>query len=379
LLLVVLLAIGRLMLPRFVQAYVNLTLDRNPLFDGRIGEVDIHLWRGAYSIRDIKLVKTTGNVPVPLFAAARVDLAIEWRQVLNRTIVGTITIDRPELNFVAGEDESDGQSTGDGGPWLGIIRDLFPFTINSATIHDGTVRFSAFHTTPPVELHLSKLEATVDDLSNVTGSVAPLIATIHATAVAMDHAQTALDVKFDPFSYKPTFTLALKLIGLDVTTTNTLARAYGQFDFEHGFFDLVTEVDAKEGALDGYVKPLFRRLKVLSLRKDVPEDTVLGVFWEALVGTVSELLENQPRDQFATVIPVRGNVTGPRPDVLTTIGNVLRNAFIRAYLPRLQGLDGEGGAIEFGPGTVSADDATTPVGDTTGDAGRSKADKGRSK
>lgn len=362
LLVVIAMIVGRIMLPRIVQAYVNRTLDRNPLYDGRIGEVDIRLWRGAYSIRDIKLDKTTGNVPVPLFAAERVDLAVEWKQILNRTIVGTITIERPELNFVAGEDESDGQSTGGGGPWLGIIRDLFPFTINSATIHDGTVRFSAFHTSPPVELELTELEATIDDLSNVNDAVTPLVSTIKVTALAMGQANTTLDVKLDPFSYKPTFTMALKLIGLDVTKTNSFARAYGQFDFEYGFFDLVTEIESTEGSIDGYVKPLFRNLKVFSLRKDVPEDNVLGVFWEALVGTASELLENQPRDQLGTVIPLRGNVSGPEADVMTTIGNVLRNAFIRAYMPRLQGMGDTGGAIEFGPGTVSADDATTPVG-----------------
>ena len=31
-----------------------------------------------------------------------------------------------------------------------------------------------------------------------------------------------------------------------------------------------------------------------------------------------------------------GDVTGPQPDIIVTIGNVLRNAFIRAYLPKLQ-------------------------------------------
>src|SRR4051812_42921684 len=64
---IVLLVIGRLMLPWALRSYVNRTLDQNPLYDGKIGDIDVHLWRGAYSIQDVRLVKTTGNVPVPLF------------------------------------------------------------------------------------------------------------------------------------------------------------------------------------------------------------------------------------------------------------------------------------------------------------------------
>jgi hypothetical protein len=49
-----------------------------------------------------------------------------------------------------------------------------------------------------------------------------------------------------------------------------------------------------------------------------------------------------------TLIPFTGDMSGPTTDVLAGIGNVLRNAFVRAYLPRLQ--TGEQGieGMEFG-------------------------------
>ncbi len=77
-------------------------------------------------------------------------------------------------------------------------------------------------------------------------------------------------------------------------------------------------------------------MKVFSLKQDIQEDNVLQFFWQALVGTGVHLLKNQPRDQFGTLIPFRGDDLGTRPDILATIGNILRNAFIRAYLPKLQ-------------------------------------------
>ncbi len=345
-----LLLCARLAMPWAVRSYVNRTIDRSPLYEGRIGDVDVHLWRGAYSIEDIRLNKTTGSTPAPLFFAKRMDLAIEWDKLFNGKLVGRIAIDEPELNFVDGESEGEDQ-TGAGGPWLEMIQDLFPFKINSAVVKNGQIRFLAAIADPPVELTLDDLQASVENLTNINDEVTPLVATVTATALAMNHAKLEYEMKIDPFSYKPTFQMAFRLMALDVTKTNDLTRAYGSFDFEDGWFDLVIEMDAKEGQLDGYVKPLFRNLKILS-GQDVQEDNPLQVFWEALIGGAAEILKNQKRDQVATVVELHGDLSNPNTDFIEILFNVLRNAFIRAYLPRLQGVAEDVEGIHFGPGSI---------------------------
>jgi hypothetical protein len=354
LVLILLLIAARVAMPSVLVWYVNRTLDQSLLYDGAIADVDVYLLRGGYSIEDVRIIKTTGSVPVPLFAARRVDLLIQWDTLLAGKVVGKIEMHQPELNFVDSESDS-GDQTGAGGPWLEIIQDLFPFKINHAAIHDGSIHFRAFGTDPPVDVYLSQVEATITNLTNIHDDVAPLVSTVKANALAMDQAKLEYEMKLDPFSYRPTYTLALRLLGLDVTKVNALARAYGAFDFEYGFFDLVVELKSTEGRLEGYVKPLFRHLRILSLTQDVKEDNVLEVFWEALVGAVSEVLKNPPRDQFATRIPIRGDAEGAvNTDILAVVGNVLRNAFIRAYLPRLQGTGPAGDSgLEFGPGEMS--------------------------
>jgi hypothetical protein len=353
----------RAAMPWAVRSYVNRTINQSPLYEGRIGDIDIFLWRGAYEIKDVRISKVTGNVPVPLFTCPRVDLAIEWKAILNGAVVGRVAMEKPELNFVDGDDSSKGggaDQTGAGGPWLEIIQDLFPFKINGAYVKNGTIRFVAPGTDPPVNVYLSQLDASIENLTNIHDEVDPLIATVSATALAMDHAKLEYQMKLDPFSYNPTFQMALKLVGLDVTKMNQLSRAYGKFDFEHGWFDLVIELDAKEGRMEGYVKPLFRNLKVLSLRDEVPEDNVVQVFWEALIGVTAEIFQNQPRDQFGTVIPLSGDVSKPGTNVMTVLFNVLHNAFVRAYLPKLQGEAESIDGLQFGPGEISD---PTSVGD----------------
>ncbi len=352
LLLAIVAGIVRIMLPTYARDYVNRTLDRSQLYFGKIGDLNIHLWRGAYSIHDVSISKRTGSVPVPLFAAKRVDFAIQWDALLHRRAVGRILVVQPELNFVDAPSDEEKQ-TGIGGAWMQIIQDLFPFKINSAVIEDGSIHFRAYHKKQPVDVYLSEVSAKVDNLGNIRGETTPLVATIEATALAMDEAKFEFKMTLDPFSYRPTFRMATRLLGLDLTKINDLARSYGQFDFERGWLDLVIETDSTEGKFSGYVKPLFRNPKIFTLSEDIKDENVIELFWQALVGGVVSGFKNWSRDQFGTVVPFSGNATTTNTEIMTTIGNILRNAFVRAYLPRLEGgITGVDG-LQFEPPEIS--------------------------
>lgn len=361
LILIIVLGIGRAMMPWAVRDYVNRTLDKNPLYAGEIGDVEIHLWRGAYAIEDVRISKTTGNVPVPFFAAKRVDFAIQWDALVHGKVVGRVLMEEPELNFVDAATEAEDQS-GVGAPWLQMIDELFPFRINRAVVKNGSIHFRAFQAEKPVDVYLSQVEASIDNLSNIRDETKPLVSTVQASGLAMDHAKFEYRMTLDPFSYRPTFHMGMRLIGLDVTRINDLAVSYGKFDFEHGWFDLVVEADAKEGQLAGYAKPLFRNLKVFSLTEDIKDENVLELFWQALVGDLTSIFKNQPRDQFGTLIPFSGDLSDKtNTDILATLGNILRNAFVRAYLPRLEGGGEAVEGLTFGPpeltDPISAGDA----------------------
>ena len=354
LILVIVLGVARALLPWGVRNYVNRILDNNQLYSGTIGPVSIHLWRGAYSIDDIRISKTTGNVPVPFFTSKRVDFAIQWRNLIHGKVVGRVLMDGPQINFVDSPTAAESQ-TGAGGPWLQMIQQLFPFTINSAIIRNGSVHFRTYQSQKPVDVYLSQVQASIDDLSNIRNATTPLISTVRANGLVMDQAKLQFLMTLDPFSYHPTFHLALRLLGLDVTKLNDLALTYGKFDFKRGWLDLVIETDANEGQLNGYVKPLFRDLKVFSPGQDLKTDTVLQFFWQALLGAVTTVFKNQPHNQFGTVIPFSGDVSGTTSaDMLATIGNVLRNAFVRAYLPRLQSGQEQVGGLTFEPPDISS-------------------------
>jgi hypothetical protein len=334
-LLAVVLIAARLMLPYWIEGYVNRTLDRSPDYTGSVGDINVHLWRGAYTIHDIQIDKRTHAVPVPFFESPRVDFSLSWHALWNGQARGKIEMDSPRLNFVQGPSSVQSQ-TGANQPWLSIIDDLYPFRIDRAVINNGEVHFEAFHKDPQVDVYLSGVEATLENLTNVQDKTDPLIATIKASGTAMDTGSFEFSMSLDPESRLPSFDMATRLLNVDVRKLNALALAYGDFDFEQGLFDLVVEMTSREGHVEGYVKPLFRDVRVLSIR-DVRADDPLQLLWETLVGVVGAIFKNQARDQFGTRITLVGDLSDPHTSLLEIVGNVLRNAFVRAYLPRIEG------------------------------------------
>ena len=85
---IALLVVGRLVMPYAVKRYVNHKLQQLPGYGGSVGDVDIHLYRGAYTIHDVDVVKKTNEISIPFVKAERVDFSVQWRELRQRALVG---------------------------------------------------------------------------------------------------------------------------------------------------------------------------------------------------------------------------------------------------------------------------------------------------
>src|SRR5688500_15635389 len=85
-----LLIIGRLMLPFFAMRYVNKVLADIEGYEGSISDVDIHLIRGAYVIYGLKMFKVNGHDKVPFVDIPSIDLSVEWRALFKGSLVGEV-------------------------------------------------------------------------------------------------------------------------------------------------------------------------------------------------------------------------------------------------------------------------------------------------
>ena len=93
---------ARLALPYAVKTYVNGKLNEAGDYTGRVGDVNMKLWRGGYRIQQIQFFKKSGEVASPLFSAPEMDLSIERRELFHGAVVGEITIREPHINIVVG-------------------------------------------------------------------------------------------------------------------------------------------------------------------------------------------------------------------------------------------------------------------------------------
>ncbi len=67
----------RLALPTVLKTYVNRRLSLKKNYGGTVGDISVHLWRGAYRIHDVHIYKKSGNIREPFFEADYIDLSIE--------------------------------------------------------------------------------------------------------------------------------------------------------------------------------------------------------------------------------------------------------------------------------------------------------------
>lgn len=130
-----------------------------------------------------------------------------------------------------------------------------------------------------------------------------------------------------------TFDLSVELTDVNLLALNPFFRAYGKFDVADGTLKLFTENAAKDGHCVGYVKPLFHNLAVFDLEKDHHE--IRKLLWDGVLGTTAFALKNQPTGRLGARIPVEGTFEKGHVDVWRSVGCLLRNAFVRALLPKL--------------------------------------------
>lgn len=336
--LVALLLALHLALPYLVRNYLNDRLADMGDYRGQIADVDLAWWRGAYQINDLKIVKTTGKVPVPFLDAPLIDLSVSWRSLwYDHAVVAEVVFVHPELNFVDGGNKQNSQ-TGQGTDWRQQLEKLLPITLNEVRIENGTLTFRNFNSKPPVDLKATQLQASIRNLTNVRDEKGRRDAHFDGTARLLGDARVESRATFDPFSDFDDFEFRLRATDIQLRRLNDFASAYGKFDFNAGHGDLVIEAQAENGRLHGYIKPLLRDVDVFNWQQDV-EDKDKGFFrsiWEALVGASETVLKNQPKNQFATRVELRGSVHQRNISAFEAFLQILRNGFIQAFNARYE-------------------------------------------
>jgi hypothetical protein len=170
------------------------------------------------------------------------------------------------------------------------------------------------------------------DVTNISSGFREGPAKAKLTGHFMGKGSARANATFRDATKGPDFNLLVAVDGASLPSINDFLRAYGKFDAAQGTFSVYSEVKVHNGRIDGYVKPLFKDVKIYDPQQD-KKKPVLKKLYEKIVGGVSHLLENRPRDQVATVADLSGTISDPNTSTWEIIVRLVSNAFVKAILP----------------------------------------------
>jgi hypothetical protein len=332
--LIVLLVAARIAMPFVVEDFVNGRLSRLEAYQGHIGDVDIHLWRGAYSIDAIEIVKKDAARSVPFFKTPRLNLSVEWRSLFRGSLVAEAVFQSPEINLVQAKSEA-GSQLGQEQNWNQTLESLFPFRFNTITVNDGTIRFLAPGIGAKDAITARQVSGRVSNLTNVLDAGKRTFADFEITATVLEGAPARVGGSVDAFAARPTFDVNMEVKKIQLPQANPWLREYIKADAEAGTFELYLELAAADGKFAGYAKPILQDVDLY--RSGEPEENPLKRAWEGFLDFAANVLENPDADQVAARIPFTGTIEDPETNLFATIASVLRNAFVSAFARSLEG------------------------------------------
>lgn len=333
LVILVMLVVVRLALPYVILHYANETLAEMDGYRGKIQDIDLAIFRGAYKIDSIYLnkVDSVTQDETPFLSAALVDLSIEWKSLFKGSLVGEIVVDRPNVRFTKEKVEPEDVQK-DSSDFRQVLDDFMPLEINRLEFRNGRLQYIDQTSTPRVNISMTDVNVVALNLRNTYDSAVVLPASIHAEATIYE-GRLNMEMKLNPLAEVPTFDMNAEWKNTNLVKLNEFFQAYAKLDVNEGSFGLFTEVAAKEGRFTGYVKPLIENISVLG--KEDRDDNILRKAWEGLAGAVTEVFENQSEDTFATKIPLQGKIDDPKANIIFAILQILENAFINALQPSI--------------------------------------------
>ena len=193
----------------------------------------------------------------------------------------------------------------------------------------STFGFQNQSTTPPYRVFVSDLTGTLRNLSNQEHQ-GPAEAALSGKFMGTGTLNSTASFRAGPRG--SAFDVAVQIEQASLPAMNDLLRAYGRFDVAAGRFSFYSELSAKNGAVTGYVKPLFQDVKVYASGQEKGKPFFRKVY-ERVVDWGAALLENRQRKEVATKAEVSGRLDNPKVNTLEVVLRLVQNAFFKAILP----------------------------------------------
>ncbi|HEY4221755.1 MAG TPA: DUF748 domain-containing protein [Myxococcota bacterium] len=343
--LVVALVVLRLALPSIILRVANHTLATMKGASAHIDDVDIALIRGAYVVKGLRVtMRDAKKGQPPLLHVDEADISIDWRALFDRSLVCQIVVRGATVRVISTKKQT---KTVPIGELQQKIKQLAPFDINRVRATNVTVAYLDDSGDRPAQVEIDNIALVATNLTNSKKLSKAKVATVDVSGGVYNHGEIKVHADVDPFARLPTFSVAAEARHIPLTKLNELTREKLKIHFAKGSLSVFIEAELKDGAYHGYVKPLIHNMQLVN-GKDPPLNQIV----EGVATALSKLVENLPKKQIASKIPFSGTLENPNVDIVTTVAQLLRNAFVQALKPMIDGDIAGVNALEAAPEAV---------------------------
>ena len=341
---IVLAVAARIIMTPLATTMARDALQRMPGFKGSFRELSIRTLTTSVIIEGLSLDRDPPADPgTPFITMEKVQLTLFWRELFKGRIVGSARIFKPKFHVVIPPAPKEAKEEGKSRPppppdvpdLAKTLGDVIPVRIDRVEIQDGEMVVVDAGAEGLPDIRIGNLEMTIENIETGTqlGSGRPTV--FAARALIEKSGQLAMFYTADLFAKSLTFAGKAKLEGLKLAELNDFIAARSGLRVEKGTFDVYTAFTASRGKFVGGVKPLLKGVDMEPVGSDI-----LSGFKEALVDNAIGLFSDDVpgREAVAALIPIRGEITSPNPQLLPTVLSIVRNAFVEGLASGFQNL-----------------------------------------
>jgi hypothetical protein len=216
------------------------------------------------------------------------------------------------------------------------LRRITPLDVDHIDILDGQVSFIDTSSKERPEIWLHELQLSVENLTTRVRLTEGRPVLLTASGVLARSGIVSIFITADPFEKGLTFSGRAAVVGLQTSELYKFIEPVTDMHAPRGTIDIFVEFDCRNGELTGGVKPVLKNVeirpdskKLLTVLKAWATDIAIKLFSDRV----------KDRNAVATVIPIKGTLSGPDVQLWPAIFGVMRNAFVEgltsgyAHLP----------------------------------------------
>ncbi|HET7537309.1 MAG TPA: DUF748 domain-containing protein, partial [Candidatus Didemnitutus sp.] len=265
--------VALLLLVRFVGSpiathFANKKLAAMPQFTGHVDAVQLAMWRGTVTVRNLELSDRSHPEDGVIVRVPHGMLSVAWAPFFRGRIGGEGSVENLDVLMVkraktVKDEEEKAKKLAKPmlRAWQNVLAKQFPIEFSKITTKNGKLRFDDRSSPGVVNLTIDNIDITMTGFTNRREGGNVLPATVQMHAILGGSGNLVVFGRADPSQRQPTFDIRMELKGLSLPQIRAFLVRYALVDVSSGEFNLYTEVNAAHGAYDGYTKPFFKDLK----------------------------------------------------------------------------------------------------------------------